>query len=91
MLSLNLLITVLGPFKTVDLELPGDVPVRELIPILLEICDTPANNPQGTLQANASLQVVGKRAPLSLDRTLAEGDVCDGTVLMLQTEHSPRS
>jgi hypothetical protein len=87
----TLLVTVRGPFKTIDLELPGDVPVGELIPLLLEICGSQENNPKNVLQAPASLQVVGMRAPLSSDRTLIDANVCDGALLVLQTNQTPSS
>jgi WXG100 protein secretion system (Wss), protein YukD len=87
----TLLVTVRGPFTTVDLELPGDVPVGELIPLLLEICGSRENNPKNVLHAPASLQVAGMRAPLSLNKTLIDADVCDGALLVLQTNHTPSS
>jgi hypothetical protein len=89
MLASTLLLTVRGPFKTIDLELPGDVPVGELLPLLLEICGPQENDPKKVLQAPVSLQVLGARAPLSSNSTLIDAGVCDGTVLVLQTNHSP--
>jgi hypothetical protein len=38
MLAATLLVTLRGPLKTIDLELPGDIAMGELIPLLLEIC-----------------------------------------------------
>jgi len=81
----TLLVTVRGPLKTRDLELPGDVSVRELIPLLLEICGPQEYDLKKVLQAPISLQVEGMRAPLSSERTLVDADVCDGAVLVLQT------
>ena len=81
----TLLVTVCGPLKTIDLELPGDVPAGELIPLLLEICGSQEYDVEKVLQAPISLQVEGMRTPLSLERTLIDADVCDGAVLVLQT------
>jgi hypothetical protein len=84
----TLLVTVCGPFKTIDLDLPGDVPAGELIPLLLEICGFQEYDPKKVLQVPISLQVEGMPAPLSSERTLADADVCDGAVLVLQTNHT---
>jgi WXG100 protein secretion system (Wss), protein YukD len=89
MQALTLLVTVRGPFKTIDLELPGDVPVGELLPLLLEICGPQENDSKKVLQAPVSLQVLGARAPLSSNSTLIDAGVYDGTVLVLQTNHPP--
>jgi len=85
MLASTLLVTICGPCKTVDMELPGDVPVSELVPVLLEIFTSHKDDPQAWQQANARLQVGG--VPLS--GTLVEGGVCDGTLLVLQTDDAP--
>jgi hypothetical protein len=86
----TLLVTVRGPLKTIDLELPGDVPAGELIPLLLEICGPQEYDFKKMLQApiSLSLQVEGAHAPLLSNRTLIDADVCDGTVLVLQTNHA---
>jgi type VII secretion system (Wss) protein YukD len=89
MLIPTILVTIRGPLKTIDLELPGDVSVGELIPLLLEMCGSQENDSQELLQAPISLQAVGTRAPLSSDRTLIDAGVYDGAVLMLQAKHSP--
>jgi hypothetical protein len=87
MLTPTLLVTIRGPLKTLDLELPGDVPVGELIPLFLEICGPGKNDPQAMLQAPASLQVAGSSTPLPSDKTLIDADVSDGAVLVLQANH----
>jgi len=89
MLTPTILVTICGPLKTIDLELPGDVSVGELIPLLVEMCGSQKNDPQGSLQSPISLQVAGTRVPLSSDRTLIDAGVYDGTVLTLQTKRSP--
>ncbi len=87
--SPTILVTIRGPLETTDLELPGDVPVSELIPFVLEMCGSPKNSSQAPLRTAMSLRVEGTRAPLSLNRTLIDVDVYDGTVLLLQMEHTP--
>jgi hypothetical protein len=85
MLTSTVVVTLRGPLKTVDMELPGDAPVSELVPVLLEICTS--HNPHEWQQAFNALLVGG--VPLSLERTLVEAGVCDGTILVLQTNDAP--
>jgi hypothetical protein len=87
MLTPTLLVTIRGPHKTMDLELPGNVPVDELIPLLLEICDPQTNDPQTLRQV--SLSLAGTSVPLSSRTTLIEANIYDGAVLVLQTKHTP--
>jgi WXG100 protein secretion system (Wss), protein YukD len=89
MLASTLLVTVRGPLKTMDLELPGDVAVCELIPFLLEMCGSQKNDPKKGLQANGGLEIAGMGVPLLSDRTLIDANVSDGAVLVLQTKHVP--
>jgi hypothetical protein len=84
MLASTLLVTLRGPLKTIDMELPGDIAVGELLPLLLEICGSLQNDPQALPQAGARLQVAGAYTPLPLERTLIDAGVCNGTVLVLQ-------
>jgi hypothetical protein len=85
MLASTLLVTLRGPLKTIDMELPGDIAIGELLPLLLEICGEEQNGPQALSQANARLQVAGTYTPLPLERTLIDAGVCNGTVLVLQS------
>ena len=89
MLASTLLVTLRGPFKTLDVELPGDIALGELLPLLLEICGCQENAPQASSQAPAHLYVAGRGyAPLPLERTLIESEISGGTVLVLQTSGS---
>jgi WXG100 protein secretion system (Wss), protein YukD len=86
MLAATVLVTVRGPSRTVDLELPGDVPVGELVPILLEICGAEEDASQEGRQAPPGLWVAGTPGPLSSDTTLVDAGVYNGAVLGLQTD-----
>jgi hypothetical protein len=86
MLASTLPVTLRGPLKTIDLELPGDIALGELIPLLLEICGFQKSDPRALSQANARLQVAGTYTPLPLEKTLIDADVCNGTTLVLQTQ-----
>lgn len=90
MLASTLLVTLRGPLRTIDLELPGDIAVAELIPLLLEICGSQQNDPQALSQTGAHLQVAGAYTPLPLERTLIDSGICNGTVLVLLTQGDGR-
>jgi hypothetical protein len=88
MLASTLLVTLRGPFKTLDVELPGDIALGELLPLLLEICGFQNNDLQALSQAPAHLYVAGGYAPLPLGGTLIDSGISNGTVLVLQTSGS---
>ena len=90
MLASTLLVTLRGPLRTIDLELPGDIAVAELMPLLLEICGEEQNDPQALPKAGAHLQVAGTYTPLPLERTLIECGICNGTLLVLLTQGDGR-
>lgn len=82
-----LLITVTGPQQSVDLQVPGELPISDLLPTLLEIyC---ASTEAVPVQANASWQIVYGNKLLPLDRGLSELAVPDGAILRLQNQASP--
>ncbi len=87
MLAATVLVTVWGPLRTLDIELPGDVPVRELVPVLLEMCTAHREDSQAWQQIFQALLLGG--APLSLEGTLVESGVWDGAVLVLLTYDVP--
>lgn len=89
MIASTMLVTICGPLKTLDLELPGDVAVRELIPLLLVMCGSGQDSSQAIRQEDVHLQVAGRTRALPLEKTLTDADVCDGMVLVLQTASSP--
>jgi hypothetical protein len=82
-----LLITVTGPQQSIDLQVPGELPISDLLPTLLEICYAPTE--AVSTQANASWQVIYGNKLLPLDRALSELAVPDGAILRLQNQASP--
>jgi len=82
----TLLITVQGPWRTVDVELPGDALTGELLPLLLEMCSDPAVSPtNGEREAASwSLSVARIGRPLAAAFTLFDNGLLDGDVLLLQ-------
>jgi hypothetical protein len=80
--SITVLVTVHSPQGAADLELPADVPVRELLPLVVAVCGSRARPGQ----PGASLQwALGRAAgpPFSAERTLVDHEVMDGAVLRL--------
>lgn len=80
-----LLITVTGPLQSVDLQVPAELPISDLLPTLLEICCAPTE----AVAANAAWQVVYGNKLLPPDRGLSELAVPDGAILRLQNQASP--
>jgi len=89
MLASTVIVTLRGPHKTLDMELPGDILVGELLPFLLIICGYAKDDARAFHRLGARLQVAGLAGILSSDKTLIDANVCDGMVLVLQTADSP--
>lgn len=75
-----LLLTVQGPRRRLDLEVPADVPVSDLLPLFQQICGDSAGNERWSLSRLTS----GR--PLQAAQTLLENGVLDGEVLALHKE-----
>ena len=91
MLASTLLVTLHGPFHRLDLELPGDVAIGELLPLLLEMSSSQRKDPQVLRQTNAGLYIAGMHTSLPLHETLIDAGVCSGTELELHTQEWPKT
>ena len=79
----TLLVTVQGTQRKLDIELPGDVLVSELLPLLLQMCGAPTSTRErSTIRWNIHVSGTGKI--LQARRTLLENNVLDGDLLLLQ-------
>lgn len=89
----TLFVTVQGWQRRLDIELPADVPVSDLIPLLLEMCNHSPELPAGTLQSKSPwvLYIANLGQPLREAQTLAASGVLDGDVLLLQTQDTLNS
>lgn len=77
-----LFLTVIGPQRTIDLEIVADRPIRELLPMLIEIqLGTPAINPQDELEQWRLELPDRTHLPASL--SLNECSILDGATLRL--------
>lgn len=83
------LVTVYGPSGPRDLELPADVPISQVIPLLLQECV-----PQvvGTAWANPAYWGLGPLSgqPMTLEMSLNDARVLDGSSLVFQDMESWR-
>ncbi|MBE2319677.1 AAA family ATPase [Solirubrobacter sp. CPCC 204708] len=70
-------VTIAGPDRKVDLVVSTETPLQELMPTFVELSADEA--PDGPVWSVAP----PGREPLPLERTLAQSDVTDGTVLQL--------
>src|SRR5258708_28208555 len=80
----TLLVTIIGPRRTIDLEMPGEVPIKELLPIILTLCgpsgfSAPQNNP-----SSWGLGVVDANIPLPASSSLSAEKIVNGNILQLQ-------
>jgi hypothetical protein len=77
-----LLLTVVGPQQRCDLAVPGDVPMRELMPVLLKRC---AQSLPPELKDRDLWELgLGDTIRLRAQRTLLEAGVNDGAILFLR-------
>jgi type VII secretion integral membrane protein EccD len=84
-------LTVRAPAVSIDLAVPSDVPVADLLPTLLRYVGTDAEE-AGLEHAGWVLQRLGE-APLDEDATLGQAGLTDGSVLHLRphTEALPEA
>jgi hypothetical protein len=80
---LTVLVTVHGPQKIADLEMPGDTPLGELFPLLLDVCAPQWAGDDPQLLGQWGLGPVGG-TPFPPTRTLIDCRVMDGALLLFQ-------
>jgi len=78
------LVTIQGAHRQADLELPGDVPIHDLIPLLREMCDVPPAQSQS--RAPWTFYAPAQKKFLSPMITLSESGVLNGDILRLQAQ-----
>lgn len=89
----TVLVTIDSPERSVDCEVPGDLPITDLIPLLVDVCGLEqTNGAQDTLSSSAPTQVWGLGLPAgrpfaALETVIACG-VVDGMRLLLRDQAS---
>ncbi|MDT7616583.1 MAG: hypothetical protein QOF00_4030 [Pseudonocardiales bacterium] len=81
-------LTVLAPRQRVDVALPADVPVAELVPMLLELLDEPTR-PSGPWRPDPWRLTGAAGGPLPTAATLSELGVLDGELLRIGRDAPP--
>ena len=82
----TILVTITAPDKSMDLEVPGELPLGELLPELVKLC-----GPQSAEAIGDSFSWFlrfPEGNPLDANRSLIEAEVMDGAVLVLQDRQS---
>ncbi|MEO7001609.1 MAG: EsaB/YukD family protein [Ktedonobacterales bacterium] len=84
----TVLLTVRGPEQSVDMELPGDMPIGELFPMLIALCAPHAST--ATIQVPAAALILRWRlrpfegAAFEPNATLIDCGIMDGAFLRLE-------
>ncbi|GCE06556.1 EsaB/YukD family protein [Dictyobacter aurantiacus] len=81
----TLLVTVTGQRQSFDLELPGDIPVSELLPFLLDLCVPQKDNARQADATSWCLCLAEQTTALQPTHTLIDAGIMDGAILHLQT------
>lgn len=87
-MSTTILVTIKGSQCNIDLEVPGEIPIGDLIPPLLEICGSKLSYYAPNYLSKWGLGLEGSAHPLAPNLTLVDTDVMDGSVLVLETMES---
>jgi hypothetical protein len=90
--SVTVLVTLETFQGATDLELPADVAVQDLLPLVVAICapSALASMPGGDQPATSARWALGRPggAPFSAERTLVDYEIMDGAILLLREEAS---
>jgi MinD-like ATPase involved in chromosome partitioning or flagellar assembly len=82
--SHTVLVTVVGPEESIDLELPGDVPVVDLIPAFVELFALESHSSDPYVWALGP----SEGPPFPKENTLLQCGVVDGDQIFLQTREA---
>ncbi len=78
----TVLLTLVGPTRRIDLKLPAEVPIGDLLPKMLELCGPPRVPPE--VHAQWRLVFAAKNVALPLTHSLLACGIVDGMTLLLQ-------
>ncbi len=75
------LVTLTGPQQSIDVQIPGEIPVADLLPALLPLC-VPASGPVDL--ATWTLVLARSDKQLNLQQSLQEAGIGNGSTLVLR-------
>jgi hypothetical protein len=80
----TVLLTLIGPTRRIDLRLPAEVPIGDLLPILLDLCG-PDASPHAPMDRSPAwyLMLPTSHAVLPSTHSLHACSVVDGAILLL--------
>jgi uncharacterized ubiquitin-like protein YukD len=84
----TLLVTIVGFESSFDLQIPAEVPIGKLIPMLLEICDFKHTLISQRGRAQWTLSIAHSNTTLPAIASLLDAGVVDGNILLLQDTSS---
>lgn len=81
----TLLVTIIGQQKEFDLELPGDIPISDLLPFLLDLCGSQEETAEQQEAVLWCVRLAEQTTALKRTQTLIDAGILDGSVLYLQS------
>lgn len=85
----TLLVTIVGFENSFDLQVPAEVPVGKLIPMVLKICNFKHTLISQRGRAQWTLSIADSNTTLPAIASLLDAGVVDGNILLLQDTSSP--
>lgn len=83
----TVLVTIDGPQQSIDCEVPGDIPIGDLLPLLLDACGIAEKSPSLVSPATWALGLPSGQ-PLRENQSLIACGVVDGMRLLLRDKVS---
>lgn len=80
----TLLITITTFHGSIDVEVPGDTLIEDLLPKLVEICIPQSSRAAQLYPTRWHLRIQDALTPLKTNQTLLEAGITDGTIVQLQ-------
>jgi hypothetical protein len=84
----TILVTITGPGKSMDLEVPGEIALYELLPELVQLCGSSSSG-EVTGESLSWILRLPTGGMLDARRSLIESEIMDGAVLVLQDSQAP--
>ncbi|HLG62901.1 MAG TPA: EsaB/YukD family protein [Ktedonosporobacter sp.] len=80
----TVLLTIVSAHQTIDLKLPAEVPIGDLIPRIRELCGVSVPDPGPAKRLSWHLLLPSSGKTLDAGRSLSETGIIDGAILLLQ-------
>lgn len=86
----TLVVTLIGPDQRVDLQLPAEIPLQEILPTLVELGVSHAPSSAPSPASGWQLMTANNGAVLEAKQSLDELGIVDGAILLLREQTRPR-